>query len=110
MALVTFSIYHLLLIPFIFIVLNLTYQFLFSPIRHIPGPLPARITNIYRALITRTGIADQHYRQWHKTYGPAVRVGPNAVSISDPSLIKVIYGFKDAWVKVFLPCFVLSHY
>lgn len=80
--------------------LSFIYQLFFSPIRHIPGPFLARLTNVYRAAVSRTGKADQYYRKWNSTYGSAVRVGTNAVSIDDPFLIKVIYGTKDAWLKV----------
>lgn len=36
----------------------------------------------------------------HKKYGTAVRIGPNAVSISDPEAIDSIYAFKDELQKV----------
>ncbi len=45
----------------------------------------------------------QHHQdadlQQHKTYGLAVRVGPNTVSISDPGAIGQIYGIQTKFYK-----------
>jgi hypothetical protein len=78
---------------------RVVYELLLSPLRQFPGPLLARFT-FYRAGITLTGRLDHWKRAWHRRWGPAVRVGPNAISLSDPDLIKVIYTTKNAWLKV----------
>jgi hypothetical protein len=36
----------------------------------------------------------------HRQYGSVVRIGPNALSISDPSMIRVIYSTRNPWKKV----------
>lgn len=76
------------------------YEVLFSPLRHIRGPVLARFTNFYRSGLTLTGKVDEDFRKWHRQWGTAVRVGTNVVSISDPGLIRVIYATKNAWLKV----------
>jgi hypothetical protein len=45
---------------------------------------------------------DAHHvvERLHRKYGPVVRIGPNLLSLGDPSLIKKIYKFDDDWVKV----------
>ncbi|PCG88265.1 Cytochrome P450 [Penicillium occitanis (nom. inval.)] len=39
------------------------------------------------------------YRKIHEQYGPIVRVGPNEVSIADPTMIPVIYGIGSKFTK-----------
>ncbi|KAJ3526444.1 hypothetical protein NM208_g11184 [Fusarium decemcellulare] len=81
------------------IVARFLHEFFFSPLQHIPGPFLARFTDFYRAALTHQGHVDSYKRKWHKKWGVAVRVGPNAVSISDPELIRVIYTTKNPWRK-----------
>ncbi|KAM5349257.1 hypothetical protein ACJ41O_005764 [Fusarium nematophilum] len=81
------------------IVACVLYELFLSPLRQIPGPFLAKFTDFYRAALTHLGNVDGKKREWHKRWGSAVRVGPNAVSISDPDLIKVIYTTKNPWRK-----------
>ncbi|KAG5948920.1 hypothetical protein E4U53_006106 [Claviceps sorghi] len=76
-------------------------EFFFSPLRAFPGPAVARFTNFWRAFLTALGNVDSTTRGWHRKWGDAVRIGPNAISLSDPSLIKVVYAStsKNAWKK-----------
>jgi hypothetical protein len=59
---------------------------------------------LYRSGLTHMGHVDYHKRRWHQKWGLAVRVGPNAISISDPDMIKVIYTTKNPWRKVCSIC------
>ncbi|KAJ9606533.1 Cytochrome p-450 [Cladophialophora chaetospira] len=61
-------------------------------LRSLPGPLSARFFRFYRSSLVFGGTAPEEYRKVHEQYGPIVRVGPNHVSIADPSAIPVIYG------------------
>ncbi|KAL4881373.1 cytochrome P450 [Aspergillus karnatakaensis] len=70
-----------------------------SPLRVFDGPLPAKFTNIWRAWQAYDGYIDRKYVQLHRQYGSVVRVGPNALSISDPSMIRVIYSTRNPWKK-----------
>ncbi|VUC35059.1 unnamed protein product, partial [Clonostachys rosea] len=78
---------------------KVVYELFFSPLSHIPGPFLAKFTDLYRSGLTHMGHVDSHKRRWHQKWGPAVRVGPNAISISDPDMIKVIYTTKNPWRK-----------
>lgn len=79
---------------------KIVWEFLFSPLRHFPGPIAARFTNFYRAFVVYLGHIDKRNINWHRKYGTAVRIGPNTISFSDPSLIGIIYATKNAWLKV----------
>lgn len=100
MAISTIPVTHVLLAGAGVIGLWFIYELLFSPLRNIPGPFISRFTNLYRAGLTLGGHVDDKFRSWHEQYGSTVRVAPNAVSIGDPDLIKVIYATKNAWIKV----------
>ncbi|KAH6988450.1 cytochrome P450 [Ilyonectria destructans] len=66
-----------------------------SGLRNIPGPW---------------GDAPLRYRELHQRYGAIVRTGPNHVSVSDPSMIPVIYGIgrnfkKTSFYKALAPIY-----
>lgn len=85
-----------------------TYRLLLSPLNRFPGPLGARVSSFW--LSTRLGKLDL-YRQiheLHKQYGPVVRIGPSALSISKPQAVPAIYGAnskcrKGDWYSMSLP-------
>jgi hypothetical protein len=79
---------------------KLVYETFVSPLSKFPGPLAAKLTDGYRSLLTLGGDVDSHTRAWHDRWGTAVRVGPNAISLSDPDLIKAVYTTKNPWRKV----------
>ncbi|KAF2218922.1 cytochrome P450 [Elsinoe ampelina] len=62
-----------------------------SPLRHIPGPIFARYTNLWRLYHTWRGRPDIIHNELHEQYGSAVRIGPNCVSLSDPALIRTVF-------------------
>ncbi|KAI8680400.1 hypothetical protein NCS57_00320500 [Fusarium keratoplasticum] len=99
MALSTISFTYVLYGGVTLIVARVLYEFFLSPLKHIPGPFLAKFTDFYRAGLTTRGHVDSTTRGWHKKWGSAVRVGPNAISISDPDLIRVIYTTKNPWRK-----------
>ncbi|PSR82638.1 cytochrome P450 [Coniella lustricola] len=80
--------------------LKIAWDFLFSPLRNFPGPFAARFTDSWRAFWTARGDMDVTHLKWHRRYDKtAVRIGPNAVSIGDPALIRTIYSTKNPWKK-----------
>lgn len=79
---------------------KLVSDILLSPLRSIPGPFLAKSTDIWRAYHTHKGCVDRKHVELHRKYGSAVRIGPNCVSISDPSLIRTIYSTRNPWKKV----------
>lgn len=71
-----------------------------TPLNDIPGPFLAKYSNVWRFVRALLGRTAFHQHALHQKYGVAVRIGPNIVSINDPSLIKVIFSTKERWVKV----------
>jgi len=82
------------------VTIRVAWEFLFSPLRAFPGPVIAKFTDAWRAFLNSQWHPDRHVRKWHRRWGTAVRIGPNAISISDPTMIKVIYTTRDSWAKV----------
>lgn len=90
-------------VTFILIVFPSLYAWIIwhkNGLRDIPGPRLARFSNIYRFI--RMLEADVHSRDinLHKRYGDIVRLGPNMVSVGDPSHIRAIYGIGANLPKV----------
>jgi hypothetical protein len=71
----------------------------------IPGPVAGRLSSLYRIWILLDGRGPINYAALHEKYGPVVRTGPNHVSLSDSTLIPVVYDFKNLYLKV---CFVIA--
>ena len=69
-------------------------------LRHIPGPFSAALTNFVRRSWVLSGDLHQKHTDLHRHYGTVVRVGPNAVLVSEPKAIDSIYGFKARFLKV----------
>jgi len=70
-----------------------------SPIRNIPGPFLAGWTNLWRLRAVRSNKYALIMAELHKKYGPAVRIGPNTVTLDYPELIKTIYGTDGKFLK-----------
>ncbi|KAI0595398.1 cytochrome P450 [Biscogniauxia sp. FL1348] len=70
-----------------------------SPLKHIPGPFWAKVTNLWRFIDHYNATQPITQRALHDKLGPAVRIGPNAVSLSDPSLLKTIYSTRGHFLK-----------
>lgn len=86
--LILYLLYHLVLFP------------LFrSDLRSIPGPVLAKLTDLYRLLLVRTGSAHEHHLRLHQRYGPFVRLGPNNVSVGSPAAIPVLYNTRTRYPK-----------
>ncbi|OAQ59226.2 benzoate 4-monooxygenase cytochrome P450 [Pochonia chlamydosporia 170] len=70
-----------------------------SPLRKYPGPYLAGWTNLWRFYHVLKLNSHLVVDELHRKYGPVVRIGPNLLSLSDPSLIKTIYKFENDWEK-----------
>ncbi|KAK1957517.1 cytochrome P450 [Colletotrichum sublineola] len=68
-------------------------------LKHIPGPPGAALTNLIRRSWVSAGNAHQIHTGLHSKYGTVVRIGPNAVMVSQPDAIDKIYGFKTRLQK-----------
>lgn len=68
-------------------------------LRHIPGPILAKFSDLWRLYAVWHGDAEITYFKLHQQYGDVVRVGPNCASISKPDVIPSIYGIGKGFVK-----------
>lgn len=62
-------------IAVLLVVLQLSYELFFSPLRAFRGPFVAKFTNVWRAVAATTGHIDRTNLEWHRKYGSAVRIG-----------------------------------
>ncbi|KLU85862.1 hypothetical protein MAPG_04882 [Magnaporthiopsis poae ATCC 64411] len=81
------------------VTISVFHTLCFSRLSRFPGPVAAKLTNAYRAFRTWMGRIDLEHLAWHKTYGSAVRIGPNTVMLNDPNMIKVVFTTKGTWQK-----------
>lgn len=102
MAILDVSGAHIVSVAVLLISTRVIWELFFSPLSDFPGPFAAKFTDAWRAFLTTRGNVDSITRGWHTKWGQAVRIGPNAISLSDPNLIKVVYASttKSAWKKV----------
>jgi hypothetical protein len=75
------------------------FTYLQSPLRRIPGPFLAAFTDLWRVGSWWTGRTHLAQIQLHRRFGRAVRLGPNMVSLSDPTLIPTVYSSTKPWLK-----------
>ena len=86
----------LLLLP----TLYATYHIISDPLQAFPGPFLARLTHLWRMYISSRGHAHLINRKLHHEFGPAVRMGPNMISLSDVELITTLYANDEQYRKV----------
>ncbi|KAJ5805743.1 cytochrome P450 [Penicillium pulvis] len=75
------------------------WNYLRSPLKSFPGPASASFTNLWRMYDVFKGRCDITHNKLHQKYGPAVRMGPNVLSLSDPSLVSQVFTTKNPWRK-----------
>nr|BED42936.1 cytochrome P450 monooxygenase [Trametes versicolor] len=64
----------------------------YHPLARYPGPFVYRLTKFYIARVGFGGHQYLHVKSLHDRYGDIVRIGPNELSLRDPSLLNPIYG------------------
>lgn len=82
------------------LVVSHVVAYLRSPLKDIPGPVLAKFSNVWRLFDHYKATQISTQRQLHKELGPAVRIGPNIVSLSDPTLLKTVYSTRGEYIKV----------
>lgn len=70
-----------------------------SDLRGLPGPAFASISNLPRLLTAWSWQTHETHIALHRRHGKLVRIGPNCVSVADPSAIQTIYGINKGYVK-----------
>ncbi|KAL1846513.1 hypothetical protein Plec18170_009091 [Paecilomyces lecythidis] len=68
-------------------------------LRNIPGPFLASFTPFDRLWTAISGRAFLFHLDYHRKYGPLVRLGPNHVSVADSQYIPLIYGITSKFYK-----------
>ncbi|EGO58069.1 hypothetical protein NEUTE1DRAFT_82239 [Neurospora tetrasperma FGSC 2508] len=98
----------LLLLPFlIFLLHNLIYKPLTSPLSSLPGPLYTKFTSLVLKYHELRANRTRWIHALHLRYGPVVRIAPNEVSFASREGVKEIYcsggsGFdKSGWYDLF---------
>jgi hypothetical protein len=87
-------------VPVVVLLTYIIYSLYFSGLSHIPGPVVAKFSNLWKINAAWRGEMPKRNIALHRKYGPLTRIGPNTVSVDDPSALSVIYSFKPIWRKV----------
>lgn len=91
--------------PFLFLVLFLLrglYRKFLHPLRPVPGPALAPITNLWRLRVFLRGQQHHEYYDMHQKYGPLVRLGPNTVMLNDAAHFNEYFALdKSDWWLAF---------
>ncbi|KAI1170037.1 cytochrome P450 [Nemania sp. FL0916] len=69
----------------------LNHRLLLHPLRKYPGPLLAKLTQAYAGFYAARKRLHIEVYQYHKRYGPVVRVGPNRLSFNTATALRDIY-------------------
>ncbi|KAG8159077.1 hypothetical protein KVR01_010738 [Diaporthe batatas] len=75
------------------------YQLFFSPLSSIPGPFWAKLTSFPRLNSVLGNATHIELVNYHKKYGTVVRIGPNALSVTDPTAFREIYKAGNKFIK-----------
>lgn len=75
------------------------YRGYLHPLKHIPGPLKAKVSSYWLYRISYHGNEASEIEALHQKYGPVVRIAPNEVDISDGSAINAIYTKNGGFLK-----------
>lgn len=93
----------LILLAFIAIAFVLQYYLseplLYGPLSHVPGPKLAGLSKYYLTYHDISLRRNETISQWHRTYGPVVRIRPKEISLGNPTDYREIYDTKSRYDK-----------
>lgn len=89
-----------LLLVAVALVTNIVYNAYLHPLRKVPGPFLASVTELWRTTKYASGQWHQDIVDLHRRYGPVVRVSPNEVSFVDQTALEQVYGHATGTKKV----------
>lgn len=69
------------------------------PLANVPGPFLASFSRLWMVKHSHDGNMHRTMIAMHEKYGNLVRTAHNEVSISDPQIIKTVYGAGNKFVK-----------
>lgn len=73
--------------------------FLYGPLSHIPGPKFAGLSKYYLTYHDIRLRRNETISQWHRQYGPVVRIRPTEVTLGNPVDYREIYDTKSRYDK-----------
>ncbi|KAF2666612.1 cytochrome P450 [Microthyrium microscopicum] len=79
----------------VYLAVGVAWRLTFHPLAGYPGPLLAKVTDLYLAYHAWKGDRHLEFYRCHQKYGPVVRLGPNLLSFNTSTALKSIYGFKS---------------
>ncbi|KAF2219334.1 cytochrome protein [Elsinoe ampelina] len=82
-----------------FVLFRIVQNIFFHPLSRSPGPLLARITNLWAVWHGWRGDLAHTLAVLHTKHGEFVRFGPNRLSINSSEALEKIYGFKANTLK-----------
>lgn len=89
------GIHHVLLAMLILIFCVATYNALynryFHPLHRFPGPFWGSVTDLYHTYLLSTSRVHLKQLKLHQAYGSVIRVSPNLLCFSDPTLLPSVY-------------------
>ncbi|SCV72156.1 BQ2448_4850 [Microbotryum intermedium] len=91
----------LALAPLVLIALVYAIPFLtvHASLAKYPGPVLAKFSRLWLALKSRFGVRSLSVHELHMKHGKFVRIGPNEVSIADPTALPIVYGHGTGSLK-----------
>jgi hypothetical protein len=97
----TFSFSATLLSVFFLLLTRFTVSAFLSyrRLHHIPGPFLASFSYLWILRTTLSGRTDEIYRSVSEKYGPLVRIGPDYLLTSDPSVLRDIAGARSQYAR-----------
>ncbi|KAF2439288.1 cytochrome P450 monooxygenase [Karstenula rhodostoma CBS 690.94] len=75
----------------VYYVTSVVYTRYFHALSAFPGPFWASISNFWKLWILSTKQSHTRAIDYHKAYGPVVRVAPNMLVFNDPKLVPIVY-------------------
>ncbi|KAJ5913994.1 Cytochrome P450 [Penicillium tannophilum] len=78
---------------------TIPYFTTYKSLSRVPGPFPAKFSNLWVALSARRGQKFAAVDSAHRKYGKVVRIGFNHVSIADERALNVVYGHGNGFLK-----------
>lgn len=89
----------ILVVATVLLFLYLSYNKYCQGLNHIPGPLLASCTDLWRLRQAQHRRPELAHVRLHEKHGSLVRIGPNSVSVSDPGAIPIVYALNSGFVK-----------
>ncbi|KAK4158779.1 cytochrome P450, partial [Cladorrhinum sp. PSN259] len=71
----------------------------YGRLRHVPGPWHSKISGLLLAYYDLSYRRNEKILQWHRLYGPVIRIAPNQVSVATLQDAKQVYGSSHRWAK-----------